>query len=191
MEIQRRHAEGKLSEYVWQFEFYRCAHAVLRGEHRVSSEYQIDKPVAVGEKHDRGSPPCLNFWINSTLKFGFELLVDGIGQGQHVSRFEEVEEEKITSWAVIDFLLEISATKKHIQCTFIERELLGFLWFEIILYKQRLIELFGSYVVTIHHTFKQQTQHIRLTVTQYAGQNNLLLHARVTPGKECKIIKMQ
>ncbi|PRP89219.1 hypothetical protein PROFUN_02093 [Planoprotostelium fungivorum] len=43
------------------------------------------------------------------------------------------------------------ATKKHIQCTFIERELLGFLWFEIILYKQRLIELFGSYVVTIHH----------------------------------------
>ncbi|PRP87237.1 hypothetical protein PROFUN_01499 [Planoprotostelium fungivorum] len=43
------------------------------------------------------------------------------------------------------------STKKHIQCTFIERELLGFLWFEIILYKQRLIELFGSYVVTIHH----------------------------------------
>ncbi|PRP74109.1 hypothetical protein PROFUN_16398 [Planoprotostelium fungivorum] len=41
-----------------------------------------------------------------------------------------------------------SATKKHIQCTFIERELLGFLWFEIILYKQRLIELFGSYVET-------------------------------------------
>ncbi|PRP73113.1 hypothetical protein PROFUN_16954, partial [Planoprotostelium fungivorum] len=40
-------------------------------------------------------------------------------------------------------LREISATKKHIQCTFIERELLGFLWFEIILYKQRLIELFG------------------------------------------------
>ncbi|PRP74314.1 hypothetical protein PROFUN_11816 [Planoprotostelium fungivorum] len=49
-------------------------------------------------------------------------------------------------------LRENSATKKHIQCTFIERELLGFLWYEIILYKQRLIELFGSYVVTIHHT---------------------------------------
>ncbi|PRP75043.1 hypothetical protein PROFUN_03879 [Planoprotostelium fungivorum] len=48
-------------------------------------------------------------------------------------------------------LLENSATKKHIQCSFIERELFGFLWFEIILYKQRLIELFGSYVVTIHH----------------------------------------
>ncbi|PRP72947.1 hypothetical protein PROFUN_16239, partial [Planoprotostelium fungivorum] len=46
---------------------------------------------------------------------------------------------------------ENSATKKHIQCTFIEKEHLGFLWFEIILYKQRLIELFGSYVVTIHH----------------------------------------
>ncbi|PRP78889.1 hypothetical protein PROFUN_13328, partial [Planoprotostelium fungivorum] len=41
---------------------------------------------------------------------------------------------------------ENSATKKHIQCTFIEKELLGFLWYEIILYKQRLIELFGSYV---------------------------------------------
>ncbi|PRP76772.1 hypothetical protein PROFUN_14785 [Planoprotostelium fungivorum] len=41
---------------------------------------------------------------------------------------------------------ENSATKKHIQCTFIEKEHLGFLWFEIILYKQRLIELFGSYV---------------------------------------------
>ncbi|PRP73354.1 hypothetical protein PROFUN_16588 [Planoprotostelium fungivorum] len=41
---------------------------------------------------------------------------------------------------------ENSATKKHIQCTFIEKEYLGFLWFEIILYKQRLIELFGSYV---------------------------------------------
>ncbi|PRP73865.1 hypothetical protein PROFUN_16508, partial [Planoprotostelium fungivorum] len=41
---------------------------------------------------------------------------------------------------------EKSATKKHIQCMFIEKEHLGFLWFEIILYKQRLIELFGSYV---------------------------------------------
>ncbi|PRP75150.1 hypothetical protein PROFUN_15164 [Planoprotostelium fungivorum] len=41
---------------------------------------------------------------------------------------------------------ENSATKKHIQCMFIEKEHLGFLWFEIILYKQRLIELFGSYV---------------------------------------------
>ncbi|PRP74044.1 hypothetical protein PROFUN_16375 [Planoprotostelium fungivorum] len=41
---------------------------------------------------------------------------------------------------------ETSATKKHIQCMFIEKEHLGFLWFEIILYKQRLIELFGSYV---------------------------------------------
>ncbi|PRP78487.1 hypothetical protein PROFUN_13562 [Planoprotostelium fungivorum] len=47
-------------------------------------------------------------------------------------------------------LFENSATKKHIQCMFIEKEHLGFLWFEIILYKQRLIELFGSYVVTIH-----------------------------------------
>ncbi|PRP73864.1 hypothetical protein PROFUN_16507 [Planoprotostelium fungivorum] len=44
------------------------------------------------------------------------------------------------------FLFEKSATKKHIQCMFIEKEHLGFLWFEIILYKQRLIELFGSYV---------------------------------------------
>ncbi|PRP74554.1 hypothetical protein PROFUN_16186 [Planoprotostelium fungivorum] len=34
----------------------------------------------------------------------------------------------------------------YIQCMFIEKEHLGFLWFEIILYKQRLIELFGSYV---------------------------------------------
>ncbi|PRP76602.1 hypothetical protein PROFUN_15011 [Planoprotostelium fungivorum] len=42
---------------------------------------------------------------------------------------------------------ENSATKKHIQCMFIEKEHLGFLWFEIILYKQRLIELFGSYVL--------------------------------------------
>ncbi|PRP82476.1 hypothetical protein PROFUN_09723 [Planoprotostelium fungivorum] len=41
---------------------------------------------------------------------------------------------------------ENSATKKHIQCMFIEKEHLGFLWFIIILYKQRLIELFGSYV---------------------------------------------
>ncbi|PRP87548.1 hypothetical protein PROFUN_00759 [Planoprotostelium fungivorum] len=55
------------------------------------------------------------------------------------------------NWKTRRNLREISATKKHIQCTFIERELLGFLWFEIILYKQRLIELFGSYVVTIHH----------------------------------------
>ncbi|PRP77139.1 hypothetical protein PROFUN_14553 [Planoprotostelium fungivorum] len=38
----------------------------------------------------------------------------------------------------------------------LEKELLGFPWFEIILYKQRLIELFGSYVVTIHHIMKQQ-----------------------------------
>ncbi|PRP82801.1 hypothetical protein PROFUN_10016 [Planoprotostelium fungivorum] len=50
------------------------------------------------------------------------------------------------NWKTRRNLREISATKKHIQCTFIERELLGFLWFEIILYKQRLIELFGSYV---------------------------------------------
>ncbi|PRP76072.1 hypothetical protein PROFUN_01788 [Planoprotostelium fungivorum] len=58
----------------------------------------------------------------------------------------------LMNWKTRRNLREISATKKHIQCTFIERELLGFLWFEIILYKQRLIELFGSYVVTIHHT---------------------------------------
>ncbi|PRP75264.1 hypothetical protein PROFUN_15885 [Planoprotostelium fungivorum] len=57
----------------------------------------------------------------------------------------------LMNWKTRRNLREISATKKHIQCTFIERELLGFLWFEIILYKQRLIELFGSYVVTIHH----------------------------------------
>ncbi|PRP73727.1 hypothetical protein PROFUN_16646 [Planoprotostelium fungivorum] len=56
-------------------------------------------------------------------------------------------------------LFENSATKKHIQCMFIEKEHLGFLWFEIILYKQRLIELFGSYVVTIHH--KRQNTKIR------------------------------
>ncbi|PRP73277.1 hypothetical protein PROFUN_16521, partial [Planoprotostelium fungivorum] len=52
---------------------------------------------------------------------------------------------------------ENSATKKHIQCMFIEKEHLGFLWFEIILYKQRLIELFGSYVVTIHHKAQRIT----------------------------------
>ncbi|PRP75168.1 hypothetical protein PROFUN_15954 [Planoprotostelium fungivorum] len=52
----------------------------------------------------------------------------------------------LMNWKTRRNLREISATKKHIQCTFIERELLGFLWFEIILYKQRLIELFGSYV---------------------------------------------
>ncbi|PRP84514.1 hypothetical protein PROFUN_05849 [Planoprotostelium fungivorum] len=57
----------------------------------------------------------------------------------------------LMNWKTRRNLRENSATKKHIQCTFIERELLGFLWYEIILYKQRLIELFGSYVVTIHH----------------------------------------
>ncbi|PRP74213.1 hypothetical protein PROFUN_16285 [Planoprotostelium fungivorum] len=52
----------------------------------------------------------------------------------------------LTNWKTWRNLREISATKKHIQCTFIEKELLGFLWYEIILYKQRLIKLFGSYV---------------------------------------------
>ncbi|PRP73255.1 hypothetical protein PROFUN_14830 [Planoprotostelium fungivorum] len=47
------------------------------------------------------------------------------------------------------------SNKKHIQCTFIEKELLGFLWFEIILYKQRLIELFGSYVGLRTSTLKR------------------------------------
>ncbi|PRP73791.1 hypothetical protein PROFUN_15773 [Planoprotostelium fungivorum] len=64
---------------------------------------------------------------------------------QHTSKEEE---EKVS---------ENSATKKHIQCMFIEKEHLGFLWFEIILYKQRLIELFGSYVVTIHHKAQRIT----------------------------------
>ncbi|PRP75048.1 hypothetical protein PROFUN_03884 [Planoprotostelium fungivorum] len=54
----------------------------------------------------------------------------------------------LTNWKTRRNLREISATTKHIQCTFIEKELLGFLWF----YEQRLIELFGYYVVTIHHT---------------------------------------
>ncbi|PRP87840.1 hypothetical protein PROFUN_04314 [Planoprotostelium fungivorum] len=66
----------------------------------------------------------------------------------------------LTNWKTRRNLREISATKKHIQCTFIEKELLGFLWFEIILYKQRLIELFGSYVVTIHH----RAQHLATTL---------------------------
>ncbi|PRP87273.1 hypothetical protein PROFUN_01535 [Planoprotostelium fungivorum] len=52
----------------------------------------------------------------------------------------------LTNWKARRKVSENSATKKHIQCTFIEKEHLGFLWFEIILYKQRLIELFGSYV---------------------------------------------
>ncbi|PRP74943.1 methylthioadenosine phosphorylase [Planoprotostelium fungivorum] len=52
----------------------------------------------------------------------------------------------LTNWKTRRKVSENSATKKHIQCTFIEKEHLGFLWFEIILYKQRLIELFGSYV---------------------------------------------
>ncbi|PRP73436.1 hypothetical protein PROFUN_16676 [Planoprotostelium fungivorum] len=179
IEIQRRHAEGKLSEYVWQFEFYRCAHAVLRGEHRVSSEYQIDKPVAVGEKRGRGSPPRLDFWINGNLKFGFELLVDGIGQGKHVSRFEKGGRDnniycvyneyirgyllsisgrkKITSWAVIDFRATDPAYQSR-DCP----------------------------IIWVRHDLTAG----QLAVTQYAGQDNLLLHAQVTPGKECKIIKM-
>ncbi|PRP72811.1 hypothetical protein PROFUN_07711, partial [Planoprotostelium fungivorum] len=57
----------------------------------------------------------------------------------------------LTNWKTRRKVSENSVTKKHIQCMFIEKEHLGFLWFEIILYKQRLIELFGSYVVTIHH----------------------------------------
>ncbi|PRP73731.1 hypothetical protein PROFUN_16556, partial [Planoprotostelium fungivorum] len=51
----------------------------------------------------------------------------------------------LTNWKTRRKVSENSATKKHIQCMFIEKEHLGFLWFEIILYKQRLIELFGSY----------------------------------------------
>ncbi|PRP77493.1 hypothetical protein PROFUN_14205 [Planoprotostelium fungivorum] len=58
----------------------------------------------------------------------------------------------MTNWKTRRKVSENSATKKHIQCMFIEKEHLGFLWFEIILYKQRLIELFGSYVATIHHS---------------------------------------
>ncbi|PRP75187.1 hypothetical protein PROFUN_15898 [Planoprotostelium fungivorum] len=52
----------------------------------------------------------------------------------------------LMNWKTRRKVSENSATKKHIQCTFIEKEHLGFPWFEIILYKQRLIELFGSYV---------------------------------------------
>ncbi|PRP79834.1 2-acylglycerol O-acyltransferase 2-A-like [Planoprotostelium fungivorum] len=55
----------------------------------------------------------------------------------------------LTNWKTRRKVSENSATKKHIQCMFIEKEHLGFLWFEIILYKQRLIELFGSYVVQV------------------------------------------
>ncbi|PRP74489.1 hypothetical protein PROFUN_16190 [Planoprotostelium fungivorum] len=66
-------------------------------------------------------------------------------------RFGQLGSELRSKHLIKRNLREISATKKHIQCTFIEKELLGFFWFEIILYKQRLIELFGSYVVTIHH----------------------------------------
>ncbi|PRP73068.1 hypothetical protein PROFUN_16776, partial [Planoprotostelium fungivorum] len=62
----------------------------------------------------------------------------------------------LTNWKTRRKVSENSATKKHIQCTFIEKEYLGFLWFEIILYKQRLIELFGSYVVTIHHNVNKK-----------------------------------
>ncbi|PRP74279.1 hypothetical protein PROFUN_12026 [Planoprotostelium fungivorum] len=77
----------------------------------------------------------------------------------------------LTNWKSRRNLREISATKKHIQCTFIEKELLGFLWLEIILYKQRLIELFGSYVVTIHHRYKFET-----SSWGWALNNPFLLH---------------
>ncbi|PRP82486.1 hypothetical protein PROFUN_09733 [Planoprotostelium fungivorum] len=70
----------------------------------------------------------------------------------------------LTNWKTRRKVSKNSATKKHIQCMFIEKEHLGFLWFEIILYKQRLIELFGSYVVTIHHI--QNTS--LCTLIQYA-----------------------
>ncbi|PRP73807.1 hypothetical protein PROFUN_16440 [Planoprotostelium fungivorum] len=98
----------KTTTIKWQFEFYCCAHAVVWGEHCVSSKYQIDKPIAVGEKRDRGSPPRLDFWINSTLKFGFELLVDGIGQGKHVSR-----PNKCPNYNSRSFWYKFPTFKKH------------------------------------------------------------------------------
>ncbi|PRP75211.1 hypothetical protein PROFUN_15853 [Planoprotostelium fungivorum] len=78
--------------------------------------------------------------------FGEQKAEDGIYQGKQTSD---------------DNLITNSATKKHIQCMFIEKEHLGFLWLEIILDKQRLIELFGSYV-----SFMKQT--IGRTITDWS-----------------------
>ncbi|PRP73069.1 hypothetical protein PROFUN_16994, partial [Planoprotostelium fungivorum] len=85
------------------------------------------------------------------------ILRDRICCAQHLT--------SLMNWKTRRNLREISATKKHIQCTFIERELLGFLWFEIILYKQRLIELFGSYVNPLARVITATTSLARVITT--------------------------
>ncbi|PRP81117.1 hypothetical protein PROFUN_01951 [Planoprotostelium fungivorum] len=77
--------------------------------------------------------------------------------------------QKLTN--VLQRIYKLIAGRKHsvcdIQCTFIEEELLGFLWFKIILYKQRLIELFNSYVSLIQMSYSQVSHLICLILSTH------------------------
>ncbi|PRP75675.1 hypothetical protein PROFUN_15383 [Planoprotostelium fungivorum] len=69
---------------------------------------------------------------------------------------------------------ENSATKKHIQCMFIEKEHLGFLWFEIILYKQRL-----WFLCAFNERFDQLDQtekHHHCTLKRQDAKSNMNIH---------------
>lgn len=110
--IQNRQKTYNLSEYAWQFEFYRCAYDPLGSDNAISGELMVpnssdEEGVTIKEKKGSGR---LDFWINGRLGYGFELFRDNIGIKDHASRFTEggqyhslVKDGMVRDWRIINF----------------------------------------------------------------------------------------
>ncbi|PRP73374.1 hypothetical protein PROFUN_16833, partial [Planoprotostelium fungivorum] len=130
--------------------------------------------------------------LNYLLSEPTEFTVSGVANDSISCQFGTVccaqHLTSLTNWKTWRKVSENSATKKHIQCTFIEKEYLGFLWFEIILYKQRLIELFGSYVQSLKEYMAHDIACFTFQVQQAGKRHKKKHHTQGQNGSASKQI---
>ena len=96
--FSRRDVDGPFYERQWQMEFYHAATSLITNNQVISSD--------VGAIF--GSKGKLDFYINGSLKWVIELLLEGHDALGHVQRFQEVGDywimrEKMRAYALLDF----------------------------------------------------------------------------------------
>jgi hypothetical protein len=61
-------------------------------------------PETTNPNTQQAIPGAIDFYLNSSLRWGIELLVNGVGIGEHISRFTPAE-GKYVALAVSDFIV--------------------------------------------------------------------------------------
>jgi len=98
-------ANGFIKEGPLQHQFWQAASMCLPPKHRVAAE------VSRSFAGDVEIPGELDFWIDSDLKWAFELLVCGDRKGQHLERFKLGQSYSLlcpSAARVVDFRLQSS-----------------------------------------------------------------------------------